>query len=120
VKHKIKSLISYFVGVLSPIEKEFSVKDLSIFFSVLIATLTLKKYQSKSGNLRITFSVYHSEFKPEIQLVKQRFPELIKTFLTIESRLNPELLLTVFEKLKDVFEKTDEDLDDIISWSYQF
>jgi hypothetical protein len=120
VKQKIKSLIAYFIGSLSPMEKKIPVQDLSIFFSVLIATFTLRKKQSKTVKVKIAFAEYHSEFKTEIQLVKQRFPELINIFLATESQLKTELLSNVFEKLKIAFEKTDDDVDDIISWSYQF
>ncbi|WP_298359158.1 Eco57I restriction-modification methylase domain-containing protein [Runella sp.] len=120
MKQKIKSLIAYFIGSLNLIEKKIPMQDLSIFFSVLIATFTLKKKQSKTSNAKITFADYHSEFKIEIQLVKQRFPDLIKIFLATESQLEAELLFSVFEKLKVAFEKIDDDVDDIISWSYQF
>lgn len=120
MKQKIKSLIAYFIGSLSPMEKKIPVQDLSIYFSVLIATFTLRKKQSKTSKVKISFAEYHSEFKIEIQLVKQRFPELIKIFLAIETQLQTELLSSVFEKLKAAFEKADDDVDDIISWSYQF
>lgn len=101
-------------------EKKIPVQDLSIFFSVLIAAFTLRKKQSKTVKAKASFADYHSEFKTEMQLVKQRFPELIKIFIATESRLKIELLSSVFEKLKAIFEKTDDDVDDIISWSYQF
>lgn len=120
MKQKIKSLIAYFIGSLSPMEKKIPVQDLSIYFSVLIATFTLRKKQSKTDKVEITFTNFHSEFETEIQLVKQRFPEIIKIFLATESQLNIDLLSSVFEKLKVAFEKTDDDVDDIISWSYQF
>jgi hypothetical protein len=120
VKQKIKSLIAYFIGSLSPIEKKIPVQDLSIYFSLLIATFTLRKKQSKTDKVEISFTNFHSEFETEIQLVKQRFPEIIKIFLATESQLNTDLLSSVFEKLKVAFEKTDDDVDDIISWSYQF
>lgn len=120
MKLKIKSLIAYFIGNLSPMEKKISVQDLSIFFSVLIATFTLRKNQSKTANIKISFADYHTEFKTEIHLVKQRFPELIKIFISTESQIKTELLFSAFEKLKVAFEKTDDDVDDIISWSYQF
>jgi hypothetical protein len=120
VKQKIKSLIAYFIGSLSPMEKKIPVQDLSIFFSVLIATFTLRKKQSQTVKVKISFVDYHSEFKTEFQLVKQRFPELVKIFLVTESQLTTKLLSTVFEKLKVAFEKIDDDVDDIISWSYQF
>ncbi len=120
MKQKIKSLIAYFIGSLSPMEKKIPVQDLSIFFSVLIATFTLRNKQINAGKVKISFADYHSEFKTEIQLVKQRFPELFEIFLVIESQLQTELLSSVFEKLKVAFEKIDDDIDDIISWSYQF
>jgi len=101
-------------------EKKIHVQDLSIFFSVLIATFTMRNKQSKTVEEKISYANYHSEFKKEIQLINQRFPELIKIFLKTEIQLNAELLSSVFEKLKVAFEKTDEDVDDIISWSYQF
>ena len=120
MKQKIKSLIAYFIGSLSPLEKKVPVQDLSIFFSVMIATLTLRMKQNKTDKIEVCYADYYSEFKTEIQLVKQRFPELIKTFLATESQIRIELLSSVFEKLKAAFEKTDDDVDDIISWSYQF
>ena len=120
MKLKIKSLIAYFIGNLNPMEKKISVQELSIFFSVLIATFTLRKNQSKTAKIKIPFADYHSEFKNEIHLVKQRFPELIKIFLSTESQIKIELLSSAFDKLKAAFEKTDDDVDDIISWSYQF
>jgi len=120
VKQKIKSLIAYFIGSLSPVEKKIPVQDLSIFFSVLIATFSLRKKKSKVFKIKISFSDYHSEFKTEIQLVNQRFPELINVFTLTETKLKTELLAYVFEKLKIAFEKTDDDVDDIISWSYQY
>lgn len=120
MKQKLKNLIAYFIGSLSPLEKKISVQDLSIFFSVLIATFTLRKKQNKTGKVEVSYADYYSEFKKEIQIVKQRFPELIKIFLSTESQLKTELLSSVFEKLKVTFEKTDDNVDDIISWSYQF
>ncbi len=118
MKQKIKNLIAQFIGSLSPIEKEIPVQDLSIFFSILIATITLRKNKSKI--IQANFSNYHSQFKTEIQLVKERFPELFKIFSATEQRLRSELLNSTFEKLKQAFVKTDSNVDDIISWSYQF
>lgn len=120
MKQKIKNLVAYFIGSLSPLEKKVPVQDLSIFFSVMIATLTLRMKQNKTDKIEVCYADYYSEFKTEIQLVKQRFPELIKAFLATESQIRIELLSSVFEKLKTAFEKTDDDVDDIISWSYQF
>lgn len=101
-------------------EKKIHVQDLSIFFSVLIATFIMRNQQSKTVKAKIVYADYHFEFKTEIQRIKQRFPDLIKRFLKTESQLNTVLLSSVFEKMKVAFEKTDDDVDDIISWSYQF
>lgn len=120
MKQKIKSLIANFIGSLSPIEKKIPMQDLSIFFSVMIAAFTLRKKQNNAALVTISFADYNSEFKTEIELIKQRFPELIKIFTTIESQLNSELIFATFEKMKIVFIKNDDDFDDIISWSYQF
>lgn len=120
MKRKIKNLLTYFINELSPIEKKISVQNLSIFFSVLIAIFTLRKKQNKRISENVTFSEYHIEFNFELQIIKQKFPELIEILLETESQLNFELLSATFEKLKFVFEKIDDDVDDIISWSYQF
>jgi len=120
VKQKIKSLIANFIGSLTPMEKKIPVQDLSIFFSVIIATFTLRKKQNNTVPITVNFTNYHSEFKAEIELIKQRFPELIKIFTAIEIQLEAKLIFTTFENLKIVFLKSDDDLDDIISWSYQF
>lgn len=116
MKQKIKSLIAQFICSLSPEEKEISVQDLSIFFSVLIATFTLRR----GKKIQSTYLNFHSDFKIEIQVISERFPGLFKTFSTIEKQLRVDLLSSTYSKLIDAFEKPDSDVDDIISWSYQF
>ena len=118
MKQKIKNLIAYFIGRLNPAEKNISVHDLSVYFSVLIAILTLRKKQNRSFD--IDFAEYHAEFNTEIGLIEQRFPQLLAVFLNVESQLRFELRLSVFEQLKCTFATADEDVDDIISWAYQF
>lgn len=116
MKQKIKNLIAQFIGGLSPMEKEIPVQDLSIFFSVLIATFTL----CRNKRIQSIYSNFYSDFSQEIQIISQRFPELFKTFSKTEKKIRIELLSVTFAKLKDAFEKPDSDIDDIISWSYQF
>lgn len=117
MKYKIKHLIKYFLANVDA-EKTVSIQDLSIFFSVFIATLTLKKRQEEISHLNL--ADYHRSFKTELALIKNRFPELINTFIKTESALNNELRTTIFEKLKAALSEEDENIDDIISWSYQF
>ena len=116
MKQKIKNLIAQFISSVSPKEKEISVQDLSIFFSVLIATFTLRR----GKKMRSTYSNFNADFKIEIQIISERFPELFKTFSAIEKQLRADLLSATYSKLIDAFEKPDSDVDDIISWSYQF
>ena len=111
MKQRIKSLIGYFINSLSPEEKQIPVQDLSIYFSVLIATIALSKKTKPNSPL---------ESDGNIPLIEQRFPELIDVFISTEAQLRTELLFITFEKLKAVFAKIDDDVDDIISWSYQF
>ncbi|MGR3177930.1 MAG: Eco57I restriction-modification methylase domain-containing protein [Candidatus Anammoxibacter sp.] len=120
MKQKLKSLIQYFTSNLTPNEKKIPVQDLSIFFSVLIATFTLRKKQNKDNEIKISFADYNSEFETEICLVRQRFPELVKIFTATTSLLRTGLQIATFEKLKYVFTELNDDLDDIISWSYQY
>lgn len=120
MKQKVKSLIENFTSNLNSKEKKIPVQDLSIFFSVLIATLTLHKKQNKNSEIIVSFADYNSEFKTEIHIVEQRFDELVKIFTATRSLLRSELQLDTFENLKYVFSELDDDLDDIISWSYQY
>mgnify|MGYP006426966775 FL=1 len=120
MKHKIKSLVAYFIENLSPTERKIPVQDLSIYFSVLIAALTLRKKLNETNKKDISLINFHSDSRAEIKLIQERFPELVKIFLSTESKFRTKLLSSVFEKIKIVFEKMDDDVDDISSWSYQF
>ena len=117
MKYKIKHLIKYFLANLG-VKKATSVHDLSIFFSVLIATLTLRKRHRKISD--IDFAHYHLGFKTELALIKGKFPELIDIFIKTKSAIDDELLINIFERLKDALDDDDDDIDDMISWSYQF
>jgi len=120
VKQKIKNLLTHFISELSPTEKKISVQNLSIFFSVLIASFMLRRRNNKSLKGFTTFSDYHTELNSEIEIIQKRFPQLVEIFLLTKSQLNFELLCKTIEKLRFVFEIIDDDFDDIISWSYQF
>ncbi|WP_455590746.1 Eco57I restriction-modification methylase domain-containing protein [Bacteroides sp.] len=115
----MKNLINYFINNLSPTEKQISIQDLSIFFSVLIASFSIYTLKHKR-KIEINYLEYNTEFESEIKLIRQQYPELYQTFSKTVKRLTERLVIDIFEKLKDVFEKPDSDFDDIISWSYQF
>jgi hypothetical protein len=120
MKQKIKYLVSEFIKNLHFTENEIPIHNLSIYISVLIACLSLRNNKYRDGKINITYHNYHSEFKHEIQLIKQRFPELIEIFNKTESKLKKQSIILAFESLKFVFHEIDDDLDDLISWSYQF
>ncbi len=119
MKQKIKYLVSDIIKYLHRHESEISIQNLSVYISVLIASLSLRSKYS-DGKINTAYHNYHSDFKYELQLINQRFPELIKTFKDIEYKLKEESALKVFESLKCVFDKIDNNLDDLISWSYQY
>jgi len=116
VKQKIKNLIIQFIASLSPIEKEIPIQDLSIFFSVLIAIFTLRTNKRR----QLKHSNFYADFSDEIHIINQKFPELLNVFSVTEKKLRDELLSAIFIKLQEAFEAIDSDVDDIISWSYQF
>lgn len=118
MKQKIKKLIAQFILRLTPTEREISVQDLSIFFSILIATFTLRR--NKSKNIKSNYSNFFANYNNEIQLLKERFPELFTTFSATQKKLSRELLIKTFVSLNDAFQKADSDIDDITSWSYQY
>lgn len=115
MKQKIKNLIAQFISKLTSTEKEISIQDLSIFFSVLIATFTLRRNKNT-----FSYRSYYIDYNNEIQLVRERFPELFKIFSLTERKLRCELLIETFIELNDAFLNTDSNNDDIISWFYQF
>lgn len=120
MKQKMKYLVSEFIKNSHFPENKIPIQHLSIYISVLIACLSLRNNKYRDGEINITYHNYHSEFKYEIQLIKQRFPELIEVFNKTESKLNEKSITLAFESLKFVFREIDDDLDDLISWSYQF
>lgn len=118
MKRKIKYLLAQFIQNLSPKEREISIQDLSVFFSVLIAIFKLRLYSNRY--IQTSYTNFMSDFKNEIQIIKERFPELFKTFITIKAKLSRKLLDKVFIKLNDGFSDQNLDTENIISWSYQF
>ena len=119
MKKKLKYFVSDFIKNSYFLENAIPIHNLSIYISVIIACLSLRKHKSRNGKMNITYHNYNSEFKDEIQLIKQRFPELIKVFNNTESKLKEKPIIQA-ERLKFVFYELDDDLDDLISWSYQF
>lgn len=116
MKQKIKHIITQFTGSLTPMEKRIPIQELSIFISFLIATFILRR----NKRLHETHLNFNSEFLDEIKVLRQRFPDLYEVFSRTEKKIRKELLSIMFDKLQDAFKKSDSDIDDIISWSYQF
>lgn len=76
MKHKIKSLVSDIIKHPNFPANSASINNLSIFISVLIATLSLRT-QLNGKDINSSYHNYFSDFKFEFKLIKQRFPELI-------------------------------------------
>lgn len=120
MKNKIKTLITFFIASLNDAEKKISTQDLSVFFSILIATVSLRRHKNKINILNSSFSNFNREFFAEIELIEERFPDLVCIFLSVKSKLKEQFLSYILKKLILVFENKDDDFDDIISWSYQY
>ena len=102
MKKKLKYFVSDFIKNSYFLENAIPIHNLSIYISVIIACLSLRKHKSRNGKMNITYHNYNSEFKDEIQLIKQRFPELIKVFNNTESKLKEKPIIQA-ERLKFVF-----------------
>ena len=96
MKKKMKYVISDIIKYLYYPENEISIQDLSIYISVLIASLSLRNKYS-DGKINTAYHNYHSDFKYELQLIKQRFPELIKTFNSTNDAIVKTTGVTAFE-----------------------
>ncbi len=120
MKKKLKSLIRYFIGNLNTEEKMIPVENLSIFFAVLMATLSLRKKQNKEKKINSSFDGLNFEFATEFQLITKRFPALVEIFDKTLPKIRKALFDKAYENLLILFNEVDEDFDEIISWSYQF
>ena len=119
MKKKIEHIICNFIKKSYCYDNEIPIQDLSVYMAVLIAIMSLRiKFGGKL--IRTTNINYRPEFKYEFQLINQRFPALIKTFNKVESKQKENFTLIIIEFLKHIFFETDEDIDDLISWSYQY
>ncbi|GEO24122.1 Eco57I restriction-modification methylase domain-containing protein [Cyclobacterium qasimii] len=120
MKQDIKKIISKFNSQLNTTCAEISVSDLSVFFSVLISSFILKNRKTN-----IQLNQIHSDnilltFKDELLIIEDRFPELIESFKETKKSINSKLLTPTISDLQLSFENVNEDIIDIISWSFQY
>jgi len=100
--------------------KTKEIEDYSIYTSILIAIISLKYMKTKDIS-NITDKNYLEILKEEFILLEKRFPELINTFYKIDSYFKDELIKQeLFYLISKLFSKTDENIDNIISWMYQY
>jgi len=72
-----------------------------------------RKEPLKSGVKRLLFS-------KELTVIGQRFPDLINSYYNTIDSLDDSIIGEIFHGINYVFKSINEDVDDIISWSYQF
>lgn len=119
MKKKIKHIINKIIKDSYCSDNKIPIQDLSIYMSVLIATMSLRsRFSDKT--LNITNVDYRSEFRYEIELIHLRFPALIESFSKIEAKLVEGFSTKIFEHLECIFVEIDDDFDDLTSWSYQY
>lgn len=118
MKQRIKNHINKFASNWNCIESESSIQNTSAFFAVLIAILTLRRQTSTIPKVIENYNNFVIEFEVEIKIIETRYPSLVHSFLSTSLEKNNFSVL--FLELSLIFEDIDEDIDDLISWSYQF
>lgn len=120
MKQDIKKIISKFNSEINTTCIEIPVSDLSVFFSVLISSFILKKRKPNAQLNKIHSDNILLAFKNELLIIEQRFPELTKSFKETIKVINSKLLNQTLSSLQLSFENINEDVIDIISWSFQY
>ena len=119
MKNSYKKLVSMFTTNLNQQEKAISIEDISTFFAVLIAAITLKQRTSIKSDYLINGDICNS-FLYELDLINSRFPDLVSRYNSVVKRLRKKLFRQTIQDMLGAYEEQDENVDDIISWTYQF
>ncbi|MFK5913762.1 MAG: N-6 DNA methylase [Woeseiaceae bacterium] len=119
MKKSYKKLVTLFISNLNQKEKTLSIGNISTFFAVLIAALTLKQRASLKTDYSINGDIC-DPFLHELDLIKSRFPDLVSSYNSVVNRLRKQLVRQTIQDMLDAYDEQDENVDDIISWTYQF
>lgn len=60
------------------------------------------------------------DFSKELMIIGQRFPDLINSYYNTIALLGDSIIEEIFNGINGIFKSINDDVDDIISWSYQF
>jgi hypothetical protein len=118
MKVKLKNLVNSISRKIRLSKYPVSINDVSIYISVIIAIHSLR-YKNKE--ISISNSTHrNAEFSKELKIINQRFPDLIDTYNNTSTLFNNSIVDEIFDGISEIFEFVNDDVDDIISWSYQF
>lgn len=120
MKQKLKQLILSFVNNLSQDERLMPVHSLAVFISVLMACIRLKTH---SSNYLTTLNLspnFNKEYAKELEVINSRYPELVSQYREVAHNLEKKSIQKVTQQLIVIFSEVDADIDDLISWSYQY
>ncbi|WP_347174909.1 Eco57I restriction-modification methylase domain-containing protein [Polaribacter uvawellassae] len=120
MKQDIKKIISKFNSEINTASTEIPVSDLSVFFSVLISSFILNNRKVNVHIDKINSDNILLIFKDELLIIEKRFPELIKSFNETKNGVNSKLLNQTLSSLQLSFENINDDIIDIVSWSFQY
>lgn len=121
MKREVKKLITNFEAGIDYEVDKYSVTDTSYFLAFSTAVILLYKnlrtesFYSGKGNFK-------KRYEKEITIVKERFPAIFNSFSLIEAQLDVDFQKKLYNRLeKLIFKSKDHsDIDELISWTYQF
>lgn len=116
MKHKLNRIIKELIKYFNKYENNFSVNEISIYFSVFISAFSLHSRKMQA----CTCNIYDKDISKELLIIKERFPDYINTYKKINDFIDLSTKSKIFLSIKDVFKDANEDIDDLTSWSYQF
>lgn len=100
-------------------ENNQNIKQDTIYLAVLIALVSLKSKKSKT--IKITSENYTELLHEEIKLLEKWFPELVNIFFKTDTHFNDvKLKEKIFQKIILLFENNNHNIDNLISWMYQY
>lgn len=118
MKQNLKNFIKQIINYINVNENSISINDISIYFSIIIAAFSLRN--PKTYTLSHICNGTEDDISRELMIIKQRFPDLIDSYFKTTSLLKELTISKIHYGINDIFKSTNEDIDDLISWSYQF
>ncbi len=107
MKQNLKNIIAQLLVNEKVVSQAFTMRQLCAFCAILFAKITLKKKRN-------------IDFEESFNLLKKFFPKLISDFEIVNIQLSSSEIVFFEIDCTNLLDKNDENIDDVISWTYQF